>query len=105
MMQQQVQQATQALQQMQQTLEQSKQTETVATQQVQLLERALADAKVKLDNKQAELQLDSQKADIDFQLSQEANQIKWRELELKYSLGQPNGTLLPQNGTGERDAD
>lgn len=97
----QVKQATEALQQMQQALEQSKQTETVATQQVQLLERALADAKVRFDNKTQELQLDAQKSQWQYQIDQEKNAIDWRELELKYSLGQPNGALLPQNGTGE----
>ena len=95
----QVKQATEALQQMQQQLEQSKQTETVATQQVQLLERALADAKVRFDNKTQELQLDAQKSQWQYQIDQEKNAIDWRELELKYSLGQPNGALLPQNGT------
>ena len=99
----QVKQATEALQMLQQQLEQSKQTETVATQQVQLLERALADARVKLDNKQAELQVDMQKAQLQHQVDTEKNAIDWRELELKYSLGQPNGSLLPQNGTGETD--
>ena len=84
---------------MQQQLEQSKQTETVATQQVQLLEQALADAKVRFDNKTQELQLDAQKSQWQYQIDQEKNAIDWRELELKYSLGQPNGALLPQNGT------
>ena len=65
----QVKQATEALQMMQQELEQTKQTETVATQQVQLLERALADARVKLDNKQQELQVDTQKAQWQYQLN------------------------------------
>jgi hypothetical protein len=99
----QVKQATEALQMLQQQLEQSKQTETVATQQVALLERSLADMKVRLDNKQAELQLDSQKAEIDANLAHEANQLKWHELELKYGFGQPNGALMPQNGTGGAD--
>lgn len=100
LLQQQVQQATAALQRMQAELEKSKQTETVAVQQVSLLEKALADSKVRLDNKAQELQLDAQKADLDFQLSQQANEIKWRELELKYGLGQPDGALLPTNHTG-----
>jgi chromosome segregation ATPase len=100
MMQSQLAEATQALQVLQQQLEQSKQTETVATQQVALLEKAMADLKVRLDNKAQELQVDAQKAQWQFQVDQEKNAIDWRELELKYALGQPNGALLPQNGNG-----
>ena len=96
----QVKQATEALQMMQAELAQSKQTEAVAVQQVALLEKALADMKVRLDNKAQAYQLDAQKAEIDFQLSRQANELKWRELELRYGLGQPNGALLPTNGTG-----
>lgn len=101
----QVKQATEALQAMQQQLEQSKQTETVATQQLALAEKALADMKVRLDNKAQELQVDAQKAQWQFQVDQEKNAIDWRELELKYALGQPNGALLPQNGNGREDTD
>jgi hypothetical protein len=101
----QVKQATEALQAMQQQLEQSKQTETVATQQLALAEKALADMKVRLDNKAQELQVDAQKAQWQFQVDQEKNAIDWRELELKYALGQPNGALLPQHGTGNGQED
>jgi hypothetical protein len=103
--QQQLQQATQALQMLQQELEKTKQTEQVATQSVALLERALADAKVKLDNKQAELQVDMQKAQLQHQVDTEKNAIDWKELELKYAMGAPNGALLPQNGTGNGQED
>jgi hypothetical protein len=105
MMQSQLQEATQALQVLQQQLGESKQTETVATQQVALLEKALADMKIKLDNKAQELEVDAQKAQWQFQVDQEKNAIDWRELELKYALGQPNGALLPQNGNGREDTD
>ena len=97
----QVKQATEALQQMQQALEQSKQTETVATQQVQLLERALADAKVRFDNKTQELQLDAQKSQWQYQIDQEKNAIDWRELELKYSWGSPTARSCPRMARGE----
>jgi hypothetical protein len=88
----QIQQATQALQAMQQQLQQSQQTETVATQQVALLEKAMADMKVRLDNKTQELQLDGQKAQIDFDLQRQANALKELELHLKY------GQQAQQNG-------
>ena len=81
----QVKQATEALQMLQQQMEQSKQTEEVATQQVALLERALADMKVKLDNKEQELQIDIQKAQWDYQVSMQKNALDAEELRLKYS--------------------
>jgi hypothetical protein len=105
----QVKQATDALQAMQQQMEQMKQQTELATQQLALTERTNADMKVRLDNKAQELQLDAHKADIDARLSHEANQLKWHELELKYGLGQPNGTLMPQEsygtGNGQEDID
>lgn len=91
-------QATQALQQAQQQLQQSQTTEQAATQQVALLERTVADMKVQLDNKQRELEVDARKAQWDYETKIQKNQIDWRELELKYGLGAPNGALVPQNG-------
>jgi hypothetical protein len=88
----QIQQATQALQAMQQQLQQSQQTEQVATQQLALAEKAIADMKVKLDNKSQELQFDTQKAQIDFDLQKQANALKELELHLKY------GQQAQQNG-------
>ena len=88
----QIQQATQALQEMQQQLQQSQQTEQVATQQLALAEKAIADMKVKLDNKSQELQFDTQKAQIDFDLQKQANALKELELHLKY------GQQAQQNG-------
>jgi hypothetical protein len=101
----QLKQATEALQMLQQELEKTKQTEQVATQSVALLERALADARVKLDNKQAELHVDMQKAQLQHQVDIEKNAIDWKELELKYAMGAPNGALLPQNGNGNGQED
>jgi hypothetical protein len=46
-----------------------------------------------------------QKAQLQHQVDIEKNAIDWKELELKYAMGAPNGALLPQNGNGNGQED
>lgn len=92
-------QATEALQMLQQQNQQATQQSQVATQQVALLEQQVATMQARMADKQAENQLEAMKLQNDLELGRQKNAIDWEELRLKYGLGQPNGTLLPHNGT------
>jgi hypothetical protein len=98
----QLQQLGQQFQSVQQELQQSKQTEQVATQQLALAEKAVADMKVKLDDKGQENQLDAEKN----RQAHEFNMAKLRLEEQKLLLEiaqmqQQQAEAVLSNGTAE----
>lgn len=100
-------QAATQLQGLQQQLQQSQQTEQVATQQVALLERQVADMKVKLDAATQSNEVDMAKARLDYDVAKQKNAIEEQKVYIeaaKVGLAPlpPGAALIPAtNGTRE----
>ena len=92
----QVKQATEALQMLQQQLDQSKQTETVATQQVALLEQQVATMNARLADKKEENQLQAVKQQQEYEIDRQKLILEEQKLVMTFQQSQQS-----QNGTGE----